>query len=287
MLAIYKKELKNLFTNMTAAIFIGYSLLIIGIYTLIINFMTYYPNYEYTVQSVSLLVLLAVPILTMRSIAEERHNRTEQLLYSLPVTVFDIVLAKFLAMCTVLLVPVIVMSALPLILSMYGTVSFAASYSSILAFLLLGASFIAVGMFISSLTESQVIAAVLTLGVIIMSSLMSSIAGLLPADTFTSLIGFLVIAVLIALLMYFMTKSFSAAAITAAVLVVLISCVYLANSSLFEGAIAKVFSAMSVFDRFGSFSNGIFDITAIAYYASVISIFFFFTVQSMEKRRWS
>lgn len=287
MFAIYKKELKNLFTNMTATIFVGYSLLIIGLYTLIVNFMTYYPNYEYTVQSVSLLVLLAVPILTMRSISEERHNRTEQLLYSLPVTVLDIVFAKYLAMCTVLVIPVVAMSAAPLILSMYGTVSFAASYSSILAFFLLGASFIAIGMFISSLTESQVIAAVITLGVIILSSLMSSIAYLLPADTLTSLIGFLVIAFLIAVLMYFMTKNFTAAAITAAVLIVLISCAYLANATLFEGALAKVFSAMSVFDRFSSFSNGIFDLTAIVYYISIISIFFFFTVQSLEKRRWS
>lgn len=87
MLAIYKKELKNYFINMTGYIFIGFMLVVIGVFTTIINLMSGYPSFENALSNVTIIFLLIVPILTMRSISEERHAKTDQLLYSLPVSV--------------------------------------------------------------------------------------------------------------------------------------------------------------------------------------------------------
>ena len=144
MFAIYKKELKNYFINMTGYIFISFMLIITGIFTTIINLMSTYPSFETVLSNITIVFLLIVPILTMRSVAEERHSKTDQLLYSLPVSVTQIVIAKFLAMVTVFLIPIAVMCCYPLILSIFGVVHFGTAYASLFGFMLLGATLIAV-----------------------------------------------------------------------------------------------------------------------------------------------
>ena len=231
--------------------------------------------------------MFAVPVLTMRSIAEEKHSRTDQLLYSLPMSVSSIVLAKYLAMVTVLAVPCAVMCLYPLILASFGTVYFTTAYASLLAFFLLGSALIAIGMFISSLTESQVIAAVVSLAVMVFINLMSGLANLIPATSGASLAGFIAIAVIIGMIVQVMIKS---AVISVSVSVVLTAgcvLVYLGNPALFEGAIPSLLSSMALFDRMGAFQSGMFDMTAIIFYLSEIALFVYLTVQSMEKKRWN
>jgi ABC-type transport system involved in multi-copper enzyme maturation permease subunit len=120
MFAIYKKELKNYFINMTGYIFIGFMLAITGIFTTLVNLIGTYPSFENVLSNITIVFLLIIPILTMRSVAEERHSKTDQLLYSLPVSVTQIVLAKYLAMFTVFLIPVAIIGLYPLILSIFG-----------------------------------------------------------------------------------------------------------------------------------------------------------------------
>lgn len=178
--AVYKKELKSYFTGMTGAIFVGFILLIAGIYTVVYNLKGLYPNFEYVLSGVSFIYLLTVPVLTMRSFAEEKHSKTDQLLYSLPISVTSVVMAKYLAMLTVLLIPCAVMAFYPLILCMFGTVHLTGAYAALLAFFLLGASLISIGMFVSSLTESQVISAVISLLALILINFMSGLSGMYP-----------------------------------------------------------------------------------------------------------
>ena len=285
--AVYKRELRSYINGMTGAIFAGFVLLLAGIYMVVYNLMGLYPYFEVILPNVAFIYMFAVPVLTMRSIAEEKHSRTDQLLYSLPMSVSSIVLAKYLAMVTVLAVPCAVMCLYPLILASFGTVYFTTAYASLLAFFLLGSALIAIGMFISSLTESQVIAAVVSLAVMVFINLMSGLANLIPATSGASLAGFIAIAVIIGMIVQVMIKS---AVISVSVSVVLTAgcvLVYLGNPALFEGAIPSLLSSMALFDRMGAFQSGMFDMTAIIFYLSVIALFVYLTVQSMEKKRWN
>ena len=287
MLAIYKKELKNYFINMTGYIFIGFMLVVIGVFTTIINLMSGYPSFENALSNVTIIFLLIVPILTMRSISEERHAKTDQLLYSLPVSVSQIVLAKFLAMFTVFLIPTAVISLYPLILSIFGTVYYGAAYGAILGFALLGGALIAIGMFMSSLTESQVIAAVAAFGVLLAMYLMNALATLIPSGAMASLISFAVVVLIFAFIVYTLTKNWTVAGITAAVGGFILAAIYLIDSSLFAGLFPNILTWLSAFERFSNFINGMFDLTSVVYYLSLAALFVFATIQSVEKRRWS
>lgn len=287
MFAIYKKELKNYFINMTGYIFIGFMLAITGIFTTLINLMSTYPSFENVLSNITIVFLLIIPILTMRSVAEERHSKTDQLLYSLPVSVTQIVLAKYLAMFTVFLIPVGIIGLYPLILSIFGTVYLGTAYGALLGFTLLGGALIAVGMFMSSLTESQVIAAVTSFGVIFAMYLMSAIASLIPAGAMASLVAFAVVVLIFAGVVYSLTKNSTVAGITAAAGAFILAGIYFINSSIFDGLFANVLNWLSVFDRFSTFTTGLFDLTSVVYYVSLIILFVFGTVQSVEKRRWS
>ena len=287
MLAIYKKELKNYFINMTGYIFIGFMLVITGIFTTLINLISTYPSFENVLSNITIVFLLIVPILTMRSVAEERHSKTDQLLYSLPVSVTQVVLAKYLAMFTVFLIPVGIIALYPLILSIFGTVYLGTAYGALLGFTLLGAALLAIGMFMSSLTESQVIAAVTSFGIIFAMYLMSAIASLIPAGSMASLIAFAVVVLIFAGVVYSLTKNSTVAGITAASGAFVLAAIYFINASVYDGLFAKVLNWLSVFDRFSTFTTGLFDLTSVVYYVSLIVLFVFATVQSVEKRRWS
>ena len=287
MFAIYKKELKNYFINMTGYIFIGFMLAITGIFTTLVNLIGTYPSFENVLSNITIVFLLIIPILTMRSVAEERHSKTDQLLYSLPVSVTQIVLAKYLAMFTVFLIPVAIISLYPLILSIFGTVYLGTAYGALLGFTLLGAALIAVGMFMSSLTESQVIAAVTSFGVIFAMYLMSAIASLIPAGAMASLVAFAIVVLIFAGIVYSLTKNSTVAGITAAAGAFILAGIYFINSSIYDGLFANVLNWLSVFDRFSTFTTGLFDLTSVVYYVSLIVLFVFGTVQSVEKRRWS
>lgn len=287
MSAVYRKELRTYFTGMTAPVFIAFILLMTGIFTVVYNLQGLYPNFEVTVNQVVFVYLLAVPVLTMRSVAEEKHSRTDQLLYSLPVSMTSIVMAKYLAMVTVLAIPVAVMAFYPLLLASFGTVHLASAYGMLLAFFLLGSALIAIGMFISSLTESQVIAAVVSLAVTLLIYFMSGLANMISADASVSLIAFLALAAVIGLVVNAMIRNTVLALSVTAILALVTIGVYLVDSSLFAGAVPEILSAISLFDRLTTFQNGMFDLTAIIFYLSVCGLFVYLTVQSLEKKRWN
>lgn len=179
MIAIYKRELKSYFHSFLGALFIGATLFLLGIYFAVYDLFMGYPYIGYALSSVVFLFLISFPILTMRILAEERHQKTDQLILTAPVSVSGIVIGKFLALATVFAVPVVIISIYPLILSAFGTVSFGESYLAVLGFFLYGLACIAIGVFISSLTESQVISAVLTFGVLFLGYIMSGICNMI------------------------------------------------------------------------------------------------------------
>ena len=287
MSAIFKRELKSYFCSMTGVIFSAFLLVITGIYTVALNLKGGYPIFEYSLANIVFIFSLALPIVTMRSFSEDMHSRTDQLLYSLPLPLYRVVLAKYFAMAAVLAIPTGIMCLYPVILSFYGKVNFASAYGAILAFFFLGCALVAIGMFLSSLTESQVIAAVLTFGAFILMNLMNGLATLIPYTASASLIAYLACSAVIGVLLYALTKNTVVSSAVGAILLLGITVVYLIDSAPFAGSFQKLMSALALFDRFDNFASGIFDITAIVYYVSVAGLFTFFTVQSMDKKRWA
>ena len=287
MIAIYKREISAYFKGMFGYVVAVFLLLFTGIYTVVYNLASGYPNFEYVLSAITFLYLLIIPVLTMRSISEERRQHTDQLLYSLPLSMGKVVLGKYLAMLTVLLLPMALMCLYPLILSAFGTVNFASAYSGMIGFFLLGAALVALGMFVSSLTESQAVAAGLSFVRILVVYLMNALASFIPATAFGSFAALTVVVLLVALILYLMTKNFTITAVVAVVLELILAVCYALWNDAFLNLFPNILSQLSLFDRLTNFLNGMFDLTAVVYDLSFAAVFLFLTTQSLEKRRWS
>lgn len=285
--AIYKRELKAYFTGMIGYAFIAAVLLFIGIYTTAYNLKYMYPMFEYVIDSSTILYVIVVPILTMRVLAEERRQKTDQLIYSLPLRLTDVVLGKYLAMATLLAIPMAVVSLYPLMLSRYGTLSLGTAYSAIAGFFLLGCCLIAIGLFMSSVTDSQLVAAVASFAALILCFLMSGITQLLTTTAVASLVALTVVSLAVGIVVRLMTGSLSTALLAGLLCEVPLVGVYMVRPAVLEGAFAQILSALAAFDQLSNFLNGVFDLTAVVYFVSVTVLFLFFSVQSVEKRRWS
>ena len=287
MLAIYKKEVKSYLTSMIGYVFMFFILVMTGIYFTAYNLQGAYPVFGITLSSVTFIFLIAVPILTMRVLAEEKKQKTDQLLLTAPVSVEQIIIGKFLALSTIYLIPMIIISFYPLIMSSFGNVSLPMAYTAIFGFLLLGVSNIAVGMFLSSVTESQIIAAVLSFLILFACYMAESIGGFFESDSLTALITFAVLIVLAAVVVYSVVKNTFMALVIGCIGESILFVVYLVNSSVFEGAVQDFFGIFNINSHLNNFVNGIFDLTGIVYFLSIVAVFLFLSMQSLIKRRWS
>lgn len=179
MKAVYKKELRSYFHSFIGPLFIGVTLFLVGVYFAAYNLFMGYPKIAYALSATIFLFFISVPILTMKIFAEERKQRTDQFLLTSPVSIFEIVIGKFLAMATLLLIPVALISIYPLLLSRFGTISFPEAYLAIGAFFLYGLACIAIGEFVSSITESQVIAAVVSFGILFLGYIITGLCNMI------------------------------------------------------------------------------------------------------------
>lgn len=287
MLAIYKKELRSYFNSMIGYVFMALFLVIIGVYFFVQNLISGYPNFEVTLSSVTILFVLLTPLLTMRLMAEENRQKTDQLLFTSPVTATSIVIGKLLAVLTLLGIVMLITCLYPLILSLYGTIPFASAYAGILAYLLMGAAYLSIGLFISSLTESQIVAAVITYVLFVFTFFMESLASFLPSDNKSALVFFTVILLIICIILYLMMKNLTVSVMTGVIVEAAMIAIYFFKPTLFDGSVANVAGWLSVVSRFDNFYYGMFDVSGIVYYLSVTCLFVFLTVQTIRKKRWS
>lgn len=244
-------------------------------------------NFEYVLSFSSLIFVVIVPILTMRVLAEERKQKTDQLLYSLPISTAKVILGKYLALLVVYFVPLCVIAAYPLIFSRYGDVYLLTSYGSLLAYFVMGASLIAVGLFISSLTENQGFAAGIGIAAILFNYFSVSLAEYVSATAFGSAAAICIFAVILGWIIHYLTRNDTLAYSVSLVLLAATVIAYFVNRTGFEGLLPDIMKKLSLFDRLNTFVNGIFDMTAITYFLSVIIFFLFLSVQSLEKRRYN
>lgn len=287
MLAIFKHELRALFHSFTAYVFGAFLLVVVGLGALAYNLQAAVSNFEYVLSFAGIIFVVIVPLLTMRTIAEERRQKTDQLLYALPVSMTAVVLGKYAALLVVFLVPLAVISVYPLTFSFFGEVYLPVSFGSIFAYFVMGAALIAVGIFLSSLTENQGMAAGLGVAVILFNYYSVSLSEYVSQTAAGTLAACFVLIILIGLLARWLTRNAALGHIIWLVLTGVCCIVYLADQTAFEGFLPKVFKALSLFERLNIFVSGVFDLTALVYFLSVAAVFLFLTVQSLEKRRYN
>ena len=285
--AIFRHELRNYFHSRTAYVFGAFLLAVVGLGSVLYNLQAAVSNFEFVLSFASIIFVVIVPILTMRTMAEERRQRTDQLLYSLPITTTQVVLGKYLALLVVYLIPLAVISLYPLLFSQFGDVYLPTSYGSLFAFFMMGAALLAVGMFLSSLTDNQGFAAGIGIAAILLNYYSVSLAEYTSSTAMGSLIALYVIALLLGVVIRGLTRNENLAYGVAFALIAALSVAYFVNSSAFEGLLPDIMTKLSLFRQFNSFVNGAFDLTAIVYYVSVMGFFLFLSVQSMEKRRYN
>lgn len=288
MLAIYERELKSYFHSMTGCVFIAFLVMFTGIYFMAYNLNAGYPYFSYTLSGSLIVFLVGIPLLTMRSFSEERKTKTDQLLLTAPVSLTKVVLGKYFAMVTVLAVPNVIFCLFPLLIKLQGTAYLLVDYSSIAVFFLLGCVYLAIGMFMSSLTESQIIAFISTFVILLLLYLWDGILSFLPGSAFSGMIGILLILTLIVVYIYHMTKNWMLAAGIEAVGIAAALIVYFVKSSLYENLLTKLLGRLALADVFMNISSSnIVDVSGLLLYVSILIIFVFLTIQTIQKRRWS
>ena len=286
MTAIFKHELRSYFHSLTAYMFGAFLLAFIGFGAVLYNIQASVSNFEFVLGFTAIVFVVLVPILTMRVISEEKKQKTDQLLYALPLTTTQIVGGKYLALLTVFAIPTAIVGIYPLLFARYGEVSLVTAYGALFAFFLTGAALIALGVFISSLTESQGMAAGIGIAVILLNYYSVSLAEQVTATAF----GALVVLALVIFGLYFLLEHLlQSSKVAFGVSVVLMSLTmigYFLYQENFEGLIPRVISGLSVFARLDTFISGVFDLTGVVYFVSFAGLFLFLTVQSLEKKRY-
>ena len=287
MAAVFKHELRMYFHSLTAYVFGAFLLVIVGIGAMLYNLQAAVSNFEFVLSFSSIIYAVIVPILTMRVIAEERRQKTDQLLYSLPISTFQVIAGKYLALLAVFAIPLCIISCYPLIFAQFGEVYLPTAYGSIFAFFVLGAALIAVGVFISSLTDNQGFAAGIGIAVSLLNYYSVSLSESVSATSFGSILALAALILLLGAVVQHLTRNKDLAwGVCMVLFAALVVTVWL-DPTAFEGMLPAVMEQLSLFERFYVFVNGVFDLTGIIYYLSVIVLFLFLSVQSLEKRRYN
>lgn len=287
MLAVFKHELRIYFHSLTAYVFGAFLLVFVGIGAMLYNLQAAVSNFEYVLSFSALVFVVIVPILTMRVIAEERKQKTDQLLYSLPISTTKVILGKFFALLVVYLVPLAIIAFYPMIFAQYGEVYLPTSYGSLIAFFIMGAALMALGIFVSSLTENQGFAAGIGIAAILLNYFSVSLAEYVSSTAFGTVVVIIIFTLLLAWVVYRLTKNELLAYAVALAVIAATLVVFYIDYTMLEGLLPDIMRTLSLFDRFETIVNGVFDITAIVYFLSVAVFFLFLSVQSMEKRRYN
>ena len=287
MTAIFLREFKGYFNSMLGWVLTGVMLLFGGLYFTAINLQGGYTDLSYTLYSFIIVLLIFVPLLCMRSFAEEKRSRTDQLLLTSPVSIPGIVMGKYLSLLAMFAVPLGVYVLYPLLMKALGAANFAASYSGLLAYFFLGAALIAVCMYLSTLTENQIVAALSGFGVLLVCYLMPAIQTLFTAGSSLALVVFAIILGAASLIIGLRSRSLVLGGGVFAVGCIALAVLFSVRSAALTTAFSAVLGALALFEPFLNFVNGLFDVTALVYYAGVAGLFLFLTGQALEKRRWN
>ncbi len=287
MSAIFKKEIMTYFKTVTGYGFLGFFVLITGYFFVSQNIVAANANYNETLAGSMIMFLILVPVLTMRLFAEEARQKTDQLLYAAPIKVTDIVIGKFLAAAALMLIGIVITLVFPYLLSRSGQLAWGMTFVGMLGYFMMGMCLISVGIFISVLTDNQIVAAAATFASVFLLLMMDNISSSAPISVGSSVVFLALAVAAIALTVYSGTKNITVSGIFAIIGYVIMGVLYFINPNIYDGVIVKVLSWFSVLSRFENFYMGILSVSDVVYYITFTCAFLYFTVNVIEKRRWS
>lgn len=287
MTAIFKREFKSCFTGMIGWVIAAVSLFFLGLYFTNRNLLYASSDFASVLYTMTMILLFLLPAISMRSFAEERKNKTDQLLLTSPVSIPAIVAGKFLAELAVFALPLAAAVVMPLLLQAFGTVSLVAAYSALLGYLLLGGACLAVGTWISALTENQILAYLATFGALLVAYLMNGIQTMFTTGNLLAFIVFMIVLLVASVLVGVLCKRLAAGAAVFCAGAVVLFVLFQLRPAWLLTAFNAVLSALALFEPFKDIVGGMFSIPAIVYYLSVIGLFLFLTGQALARRRWN
>lgn len=287
MTAIFKREFKSCFTGMIGWVIAAVSLFFLGLYFTNRNLLYASSDFASVLYTMTMILLFLLPAISMRSFAEERKNKTDQLLLTSPVSIPAIVAGKFLAELAVFALPLAAAVVMPLLLQVFGTVSLVAAYSALLGYLLLGGACLAVGTWISALTENQILAYLATFGALLVAYLMNGIQTMFTTGNLLAFIVFMIVLLVAAVLVGVICKRLAAGAVVFCAGAVVLFVLFQLRPAWLLTAFNAVLSALALFEPFKDIVGGMFSIPAIVYYLSVMGLFLFLTGQALARRRWN
>lgn len=232
--AIYRREISAFFSSAIAYIFLAVFYFFSAFFFYMGCIYSATTDMSGVFSSMFMVILFLIPILTMRLISEEKKQKTEQGLLTAPVSLSEIVLGKYFSALTLYAIGIAIFLVYALILAFFGTVSWGMVLSNCVALLLLGGAFISVAMFVSAMTENQIVSAIAGMFALLILYLFDSVSTVISWEP-----------------------------------------------------LAKLLEKLSFYTRYYEFTQGIFDLSSVLFYISVIILFNFFTVRVFEKRRWS
>lgn len=287
MFALLKKELRQYFFTTNGWVFLSVFLFISGIMFSIQMVFPGNSQYSAFLANLPFIYLFVIPLLTMRSFADEQRLMTDQLLFTGPTRLLDIVLGKFLSALIVYLVTIALTFFYPLLLSFHGELDWPVIFGTYIGFILLGMSFIAIGIFTSQLTENLLTSAVLCFCVIMLTFLVGLMRRYVPTSEVSGLVWAIILAIIPLYWLYSAGKNWLVTTLVGFVLAAVLLLFWFFAKDLFAGFIGRSLGWLSLSRRFLTFSMGILSLDAIVYYLSFSGFFLFLTVMGLEKRRWS
>lgn len=245
--AIFRREMTSYFTSPVGYIFLAVFYLCAGffLYTGCLTALTADMSSCFALMFYVNLIFL--PLITMKLMSDDKRLKTDQALLTSPVSLAGIVYGKFFAALVLYTIAVAIFPVFGLILSLFGTVPWSTTFGTVIGLFFLGSAFIAIGLFVSSLTENVVVAAVLAIVFNLVFLVMDTISGLIGNINIDNA--------------EWLNKIF--------------------------GGIAEGLKNLSFYDKYNEFTTGVFNVSSILFYLSIVAVFNFLTIRVLEKRRWS
>ncbi len=287
MTAIFKREFRSYFTGMVGYAVAAVSLFFLGLYFTNRNLLYQSSDFAGVLYTTTLILLFLLPAVSMRSFAEERRARTDQLLLTSPVSIPAIVAGKFLAQLAVFCVPLTAAAVMPLILTTFGKVSLISAYAALLGYILLGGACLAVGTFISCLTENQIVAYLASFVVLLIAYLMNGIKTMFTTGNILAFVVFALVLLAASAAVGVVCKNILAGGAVLVVGAAALFALFILRPAWLLSAFDAVLTALALFAPYAEIIGGSFSLPVILYYLSVIGVFLFFTGQTLERRRWN
>ncbi len=288
MTAILKKELKSSFSTFYGYLLIGIYLFFSGLFVSYVCLLGGASSIELTYSHLSFVFLLTVPLFSLKGISYERKQKTDILLYSLPIGSFDIVIGKFLSMVIITGGCQIVGFMSVIILSFYGKINLLSAIIGTVALFLFSSALNAIGLFISSVCKNNLVSPIVSLAAMLLIYFSSDLAALLPTTVAGSFVIITVLALAFSLFVGYITNNFAAGAISFALPELINIAVLIFFPKTEATAAAKLFSALSPTQHLNTFTTyEILDIQGIVYFVLLTALFVYFSYLAVEKRRWS